>query len=156
MFANVEGWVGLGHVKLKRQIVRKRAAALVPWVVPESLNLFDRAHAADKVENSVPTFYIHWKNSFEAPRVAELDMIHLVRLRVLGDERAVQTIHGRMSFTLMPGFNPRAEIKVKKLLVSESIVEVSADQPLQNGEYMLFLEPSASSGFEFSETCGTP
>jgi len=156
MFANPSGWVGLGHVKLKQQIVRKRMVALIPWMVPESLNTFENDHASDTVENPVPTFYIHWKNSFEAPRASELGTIHLVRLRILGKERAVQTIHGRMSFTLAPGFNPRAEIKVMKFLLSESIVEVSADQPLQNGEYMLFLEPSASSGFEFSETCGTP
>ena len=156
MFADPAGWVGLGHVKVKRQIVRKRMVALVPWFVPESLNTFERAHASDMVKNPVPTFYIHWKNSFEAPRPSELGMIHLVRLRVLGEERAVETIHGRMSFTIAPGFNPRADIKVKKRLLSESILEVSANQPLQNGEYMLFLEPSGSSGFEFSEACGAP
>lgn len=154
MFANREVWVGLGHVTLKRQIVRNRTVAFVPWIVPKLLNTFDGAHALDEVNNPMPTLYIHWKNSFESPRSSDLGTIHLVRLRTLGEERAVQIIHGHMSFTLMPGFDPRADIRIRKTLLSDTIVEVQVDQPLMNGEYMLFLEPSASSGFEFSESCG--
>jgi hypothetical protein len=152
VYSSTVGWIGLNHIYAIQQSMKHRRRILIPWLMPQVMTVFPFAHAIQAPANRVPLFYVDHSDTAAHLSDTIPHELHLVRVASYGKYRSLPTSSGAFAFNFHPGFSAN-EIPLTVDPLSDGLFAIQPKRSLDNGEYLIFLGPVASAGFEFRVNC---
>jgi hypothetical protein len=150
--ANSVGWMGINHVSMSHEIVKRSFSSFLPWGNPQYVQVYPYAHAIATLTNRTPTLYLHIADTDDSIDKLAPGIV-LAQMRSSGNERLLKVTSGYFTWNAKRNPPVADEIAVGVKVLRDDFAQISIQTPLTNGEYILLLGQGAGEGFEFRVDC---
>lgn len=127
--------------------------ALIPFMVPSTVQIYPFAKALARIHNRAPVIYIHATDAAANFPTFSPSGVHLLRMTVSGNIRTIPVTSGITVFSYKATPPSKVEMPITVTQLSHSMLRLVPRHPLPSGEYIITIGPAGGDGFEFGIDC---
>lgn len=148
-YKNQQGWDKLQPISMAGGGLKHTGKMFVPGLTPQMVWTYRGAEAPIQISERRPNFLVK-----ELPALADIagrserDLI-IVRFDKKKDHRELQTTNGGNMFTFKAGLSKDRTPEITVRAISEGVFEVTPNQDLRPGEYLLTFSVMGTGGYDF-------